>query len=131
LVHREVEVSPSDAKEFSSVATYLPVGKWRHVISFLRMSGRVEQQLKQTKGVVRYGLKTDLPHKRFWTYSVWESRQFIGPFVTSEPHATAVRKFGEWAGEGAAFVQWDSSDGRIDWEEAGRRLRNPTFYYRR
>jgi hypothetical protein len=93
------------------------------------MSGRVEKQLRSTKSVVRYGLKTDFVHKRFWTFSVWNNREAIRVFVSAEPHATAVRKFGEWSGEGASFVQWNSTDGKVDWEEADRRLKNPTFYY--
>jgi hypothetical protein len=131
LVQKVVEVSPSDAGEFTSVATYLPVRKWRYVIPFFRMSGRVEKQLRGTEGVVRYGLKTDFLHKRFWTYSVWSSRKAIGPFVATEPHSTAVKKFAEWVGEGAAFVDWNDADGRVDWEEAARRLKSPTFYYRK
>jgi len=33
-------------------------------------------------------------------------------FVTAEPHSTAIRKFAERAGEGAAFVDWDNTDGK-------------------
>jgi len=94
------------------------------------MSGRVEGQLKTTGGVVSYGLKTDFPHKRFWTYSVWKNSEAIGSFVSVEPHATAVKKFAQWSGEGAAFVEWKNSDGKIDWNEANRRLKTSTFYYR-
>jgi hypothetical protein len=131
MVQKVVEVASADADEFTSVATYLPVRKWRHVIPFFRMSGRVEDQLRGTEGVVRYGLKTDFLHKRFWTYSVWKSRQAVGPFVAADPHATAVKKFAVWAGEGAAFVEWSNTDGKVDWEEAARRLKSPTFYYRK
>jgi hypothetical protein len=127
LVRRVVEVSSADASEFTLVATYLPVGKWRHIIPFLRMSGRVEQQLRRTEGVVRYGLKTDFLHKRFWTFSVWKDPKAIGPFVAQEPHAIAVKRFAEWAGEGAAFVEWGNTDGILDWEEMERKLKNPTF----
>jgi len=95
------------------------------------MSGRVERQLRKTEGVVRYGLRTDLPHKRFWTFSVWKNPQAIGAFVAAEPHATAVKKFGEWAGEGAAFVDWIGADGKIDWAEASHRLNTPKYYYRK
>ncbi|HEV2139502.1 MAG TPA: hypothetical protein VGR53_11765 [Nitrososphaerales archaeon] len=92
MVQKVVEVSPADFGEFTSVATYLPVGRWRHVIVFFRRSGLVERQLRKTEGVVRYGLKTDFLHKRFWTYSVWKDRKAIGFFVTTEPHATAVKR---------------------------------------
>jgi hypothetical protein len=129
LVQRIVEVSTADSSEYTCVATYLPVRSWFHLIPFLRTSGRVERQLKTSPGIVRYGLKTNLPRKRFWTYSVWKSRESIGAFVTSEPHVTAVKKFSKWAGEGAAFVEWKNTDGNIDWEEAERRLENPSFYY--
>ena len=129
MVQRIVEVSPADAPEFTSIATYLPVRRWRHVISFFRMASRVEKQLQKTVGVVRYGLKTDFPRKRFWTYSVWNNRQAVGRFVAAEPHAAAVRKFAQWAGDGASFVEWTSNDGKVDWAEANRRLRAPTFYY--
>jgi hypothetical protein len=89
----------------------------------------VERQLRESEGLVRYGLRTDLPHKRFWTYSVWNSRQGIGPFVAAQPHATAVEMFAHWAGKGAAFVEWTNADGKVDWDEADRRLKDPTFYY--
>ncbi len=131
MVQKVVEVSPVRCREFTSVATYIPIKKWRHVIPFLRLVGRVEEQLRRTKGVVRYGLKTDFIHKRFWTYSVWMNRQAIGMFVAGEPHATAIKNFAEWAGEDAAFVDWNNADGSVDWKEADRRFKNPTFYYRK
>jgi hypothetical protein len=48
-----------------------------------------------------------------------------------EPHATAVRKFTEWAGEGSAFVEWTSPNDTIDWPEALKKLENPTYYYKK
>jgi hypothetical protein len=67
----------------------------------------------------------------FWTYSVWRSEEAIEPFVRTEPHATAIRKIAQWAAEGAAFSQWKSTNGKIDWDETNRRLEQPTFYYRK
>ena len=131
MVQKSVEVSPQERGEFTSVATYLPLRRWRNVIAFIRLSMRIEEQLMKTEGVVRYGIKTDLLHKHFWTYSVWKNPESINPFVAAEPHATAVKKFAEWASEGVAFVQWKSADGKVDWEEAARRLKNPTYYYRK
>jgi len=131
MVQKVVEVSPADSSEYISIATYLPIEKWKHVIPFLRLSGQVVRQLRGIEGVVRYGLRTDLPHKRFWTYSVWKDPQAIRLFVAEEPHATAIKRFAQWAGAGAAFVEWKDMEGRVDWEEAGRRLKTPTYFYRR
>ena len=41
----------------------------------------------------------------------------------TEPHAIAVRKFTEWAGDGSAFVEWASSDVSV----IGQRLWNSSY----
>ena len=57
---REVEVEGNGtSNEFVCIATYLPLRSWRHVVPFLSMSGRVQNQLKQTRGLARYAVKTD------------------------------------------------------------------------
>lgn len=122
------EVNPPKGSNFVSVATFLPVRRWVDVIPFLRTSSRISEQLKKSE-VVRFGLKTNLPRKRFWTLSVWPDRDSMRRFVAAEPHATATRKFAKWGGQGAAFVEWTNNDGSIDWMDAMRRLKTPTRYY--
>ena len=56
---------------------------------------------------------------------------FFRRFIMEEPHVTAVRKFTEWAGEGSAFVEWNSHNNTIDWSEALKKLENPTYYYKK
>lgn len=130
MVELKREVGPtSKVEEFVLVATFLPVRRWRDVIPFLRMTFTVIKQLKETQGIIRFGLRTDFMHKRFWTYTVWTSKAPLNSFVVAEPHATAVKKFDNWAGKGAAFVEWNSTDGSINWSEALKRLQTPTFYY--
>ena len=104
MLERKFEVE-GDGKsdEFLYIATFLPIRSWRHVIPFLRMNSRVGKQLRRTHGLARYGLRADLLHKRFWTLTVWQDREFVNSFVIVEPHAEAVRRFKAWAGEGAAF----------------------------
>ena len=128
-MQKQVEVNRAEGNLLLCVATFLPVRRWRDVISFLSMSSRVEKQLKVTKGLIRYSVRADIIRKHFWTFTVWSSKAEMNSFVTSEPHATSVRKFGDWAGAGAAFVEWISATGSIDWSEALDRLKNPTFYY--
>jgi Domain of unknown function (DUF3291) len=79
--------------------------------------------------MVDYAVKADFPKKHFWTLSIWKDRESMRQFVMAEPHLTAMKKFEVWAGEGSAFADWISSSRSIDWEEAMRRLQNPTFYY--
>lgn len=129
-MQKQVEVSRADAPGgYMCVATFLPVRRWRDLIPFLAMSRRVEEQLKHTPGLVRYGLKTNFLRRRFWTFSVWRDRGAMARFVPAEPHATAVGRFKEWAGPGAAFAEWQSRDGSINWTETLNRLKTPTFYY--
>jgi hypothetical protein len=90
---------------------------------------QVQKQLEQTQGLARYSLKADLPHKRFWTLTVWQKKEFVQDFVIREPHAQAVERFKDWAGKGAAFVEWTSTNSSIDWNTATQKLQNHTFYY--
>jgi 4-hydroxyphenylpyruvate dioxygenase-like putative hemolysin len=125
-----VEVNPGQAgTEYLYVATFLPVKKWKDIIPFLRMSLRIERQVKRSPGLMGYGLRAHVLQKRFWTLSVWNQASQIGVFVRSEPHATAVARFVQWAGPGAAFVQWKAAGVRPAWKDAVERLKTPTFYY--
>ncbi|MGH9433753.1 MAG: hypothetical protein ACRD3T_19665 [Terriglobia bacterium] len=121
---------PEDAQEFLCIATFLPLRRWRDVVPFLRLSFQVEKQLQKSSGMVRYGLKTDVPRKHFWTLSVWEDRASVNAFVAAQPHAAAVKKFERWAGEGAAFVEWKASSSDPAWAAVFDKLKNPTFYYK-
>ncbi len=110
--------------EFVCCSTFFPVRRWRHVIPFLRMSSRVQKQLSGTSGLVRFGLKTSVIRKRYWTYSVWADRASIDAFMQIEPHATAMTKLNQWVDPGKfAFVSWGSSDDSINWKEGLDRLR--------
>jgi hypothetical protein len=126
---RTSEVNPPTGKEFLSLATFLPVRRWLDVIPFLRMSSRVSAHLMKSEAI-RFGVKTDLLHKRFWTLSVWSDRVAMRRFVAAEPHATAVKRFAKWAGQGAAFVEWTGGDGSINWDMAKEKMKEPSFYYK-
>ncbi|HEX5481015.1 MAG TPA: hypothetical protein VFZ08_00145 [Terriglobia bacterium] len=124
------DVNPrNDSGDLLCIATFLPLKSWRDLIPFFRMSLRIERQLKRSPALVRYSLRTDLPHKRFWTLSLWNERGGVNTFVSAEPHATAVRRFEKWAGPGAAFVEWTVADKAPGWPEALEKLQTPTFYY--
>ncbi len=125
-----VEVDQAgSATKFICVATFFPARRWLDVIPFLRMSSRVQKQLKGTSGLVRFGLRTSFVRKRYWTYSVWTDRASLDAFLRTDPHVTAMRRLSQWINPGdAAFVTWESTDDSINWEEGLGRLRNPSSH---
>jgi hypothetical protein len=91
-----------------------------------KLSRQVEGQLKQSSGVISYSLAVDLLRRHFWTCSIWSNDEDIASFARAEPHATAVERFKEWAGHGGAFVRWTTPSPMLDWDEAFRRLEQPS-----
>jgi hypothetical protein len=89
------------------------------------------KQIKESEGAINYAVKGNLLKKHFWTLSVWRDNNSLRHFIMEEPHATAVREFTEWAGEGSAVVEWTSAEDTIDWSEALKMFENPTYYYKK
>ena len=115
----------SSTSEFVCAATFFPVRRWLDVIRFLRASFGVQRQLKETSGLVRYGLRTDFIRKRYWTFSVWTDQTSLDAFLQAEPHAAAMRRMHQWVVPGdSAFVTWNSADDSINCEEGLDRLRS-------
>jgi hypothetical protein len=112
-----------EGESLVSVATYVPIKRWVNVLRAFRLSNRVEKQLRQSNGIVTYSLAVNPLRRQFWTYSVWQEPAAAKAFVADQPHATAIKRYQEWAAEGAAFTEWESTSSRLDWNEAFRRLR--------
>jgi len=138
MVDKAVDVVPPVPAEATSqspasylvIATYLPLKGYWKILPFIGLSGKVESQLRASKGIVRYALRTDLPHKCFWTLSVWVDQDDMALFSRSEPHRTAMKKFYEWGTDEAGIAEWSFSDDKIDWKEAEKKLETPTFHYK-
>ena len=119
------EVSPAEpGAELVHVATVLHLRRWRYFFPFMRMNSRVFKQLNQTPGLVRWRVTVELRAKMFYTRTVWKDKSSKDTFMVTEPHATAMKRANVWGGPRTAFVEWVSSDGAIDWDEAKRRLRS-------
>lgn len=131
-MEKEVTAALGSGSEmgFICIATFLPLRSWKYMISFQLMTWKVMKQIKRSEGIVNYAVKANFPKKHFWTFSIWKDKVSLRRFTSQEPHATAIKKFELWAGEGSAFVEWTSKSNNIDWREAMQRLQNPTFYYR-
>ena len=89
---------------------------------FQLMTLNVLKQIKRSEGRVNSAVKADFPKKHFGILSVWKDQDSLKCFITAGPHATAVKKFKEWAGEGSAFVEWTSRRRTIDWTETMKKL---------
>ena len=113
------------------VATFLPLKSWKYMFSFQRLSSKVLKQIKENEGAINYAVKGNLLKKHFWTLSIWRDNNSLRRLILEEPHATAVRKFTDGAGEGSAFLDWTSPNNTIDWSEALKKLENPTYYYKK
>jgi hypothetical protein len=71
------------------------------------MTSKELKQVNQTKGIMKYMLSR-LIFKRstFGRYPCGKIEVLYGALLWHSPHATAIKKFTEWAGEGSAFAEW-------------------------
>ena len=79
--------------------TRLPLHKYRSIPGFLLETERIRRQLQTTDGLVGYSLKTDLPHRRFFTMSAWADEASLRRFTGTEPHRSVMRRLQDRMGE--------------------------------
>lgn len=75
------------------MASHLPLLSMRTVPSFLRASLAINRQLRDADGLVLSGLKAQPFAKKFWTFSVWQSREALAAFAKAAPHRPAMRGY--------------------------------------
>lgn len=73
--------------------------------------------------MVSYSLAVNPLRRHFWTCSVWADHEAMVAFTREEPHAGAAGRYEAWAGAGAAFLEWESAESKLDWSEAFARLK--------
>ncbi len=77
----ELNAKRTEQQEFVCVATFLPLKRWRDLVSFMMLSRKVLKQIKKSKGIANYDVKADLPKKNFWTLSIWNNIESLKLFV--------------------------------------------------
>jgi hypothetical protein len=119
-----IQVAAPGPGPYLLIGTYLPLKSLWQLPAFIRLSGRVGEQLKATPGVVCYGINSDILRRRFWTCSVWNagSQESVQDFVYSGAHAETLTKVAAWAGGREAFARWTSPNPAVDFDELLRRL---------
>jgi len=94
------ERQPLDpSARYVAMASRLPLRRHRAVPGFLRDTLRIRRQLAEAPGLVGYGLKADLVHKTFWTFSVWEDQAALNAFARTDPHRPIVRRLAAHMGQ--------------------------------
>ena len=116
-------ITPEPQQEYLVMASRLPLRSYWQVPHFLRLTLAVRRQLAASEGLVGYGLLADLPHKTFWTVSVWVDDAHLRSFAQTTPHSAVVRDlrphmnpttFTTWPIRGDALpVTWPLAKARL------------------
>ena len=95
---------PEPGREYLALLTELPL-KFSGLPKFFASVGPINEQLKQTSGLMGYSMLARPLEMKFWTLSVWESDSSLTWFVRERPHSevmTALRgKMGP-----TRFIRW-------------------------
>lgn len=118
------EDAPTGACHF---AEFVPLPGYGGVFRFMRLHMRLYKAAVSAPGYVAGGIRAKWWRKQFWTYWVWDSRDALHAFLSAHGPASLKREMRSLAGPGACNVEWASTEAP-SWEEALRRLREPSNY---
>ena len=79
-------------KEYVMLVSLLPLKHYWNIVGFLRHTGRIQDQLSGTSGLLGYSLRLSILAKKGWTLSVWENEQSLAEFVRKNPHSATMSK---------------------------------------
>lgn len=98
------------------MGSHLPLLSIRTVPAFMRTSMAINRQLRDADGLVLSGLKAQPLAKKFWTFSVWTSREALAAFAKAAPHRPAMRGFdGRLGSTRFVTVEMTGRDVPMDW----------------
>ena len=109
--------------EYLALLSYLPIKRFRTIPRFLKYTFEIEQQLRESKGLIGYSLQAQPLSGRFWTLSVWEDDKALMEFVRRVPHGEVMKRLVRDMGE-TKFTQWKikGSAVPVTWEDAKGRM---------
>ena len=110
---------PEPGREYLALLTYLPLKRYRTIPRFLGYARRVEAQLRETEGVIGYGLRAKLLSRDFWTLSVWDNEGVLQTFVHQGFHGGLMAVLKGDMGT-TSFVRWPIKGGDCppSWDNA-------------
>jgi hypothetical protein len=110
------------------LAEYVKVQSIKQVFSFMRLHMKMYNEATECRGFADGGIRGRWWAKRFWTYTIWESREDMEQFMNGGVHADLVSGMRKVAAAGSCYVVWEAK-GESDWSGALSRLEHPTRYY--
>src|SRR5207237_844008 len=88
-------VGTSDtAREYLVLLTYLPLKRYRKMLTLVRRSWAASHQLAKTPGLIGFTFRAKLFRHRFWTLSAWEDEKALMDFVGKVPHRDTMKVLG-------------------------------------
>src|SRR5437899_6829076 len=82
--------TPDRGRKYLALLSYLPLKKFRKMLTLQRQSSKVGKQLAETRGLVGYSFRAKLSSHRFWTLSIWEDEPALMAFVRQDPHRATM-----------------------------------------
>lgn len=110
------------------LAEYVKVLSIGQVFNFMRAHMKMYNEASNLPGFADGGIRGRWWAKRFWTYTIWESREDMERFMNGGVHADLGNRMREIAAAGSCYVEWEAK-GESDWPGALSRLEHPTRYY--
>lgn len=116
LTERDIEPE----REYLALITYLPLNSYRAIPKFLKLTGQVRNQLKESQGAIGYSLLAYIFKKEFWTMSVWTDEDSLFRFVRTGAHARTMNEFTPHLSASRKFVKVGIKGFQIplDWDQA-------------
>ncbi len=110
---------PDASKEYLAIVTHLPVKHYRAIPLVAKYSYKVENQLKETSGLIGYSMASKPWIKQFWTVSVWEDEAALMAFAFSGVHKDTMPRLHDDMGA-TKFGRWKvlGTDVPVTWEVA-------------
>jgi hypothetical protein len=106
---------------------------WRSPV-FLVHSLRLWRQARRSPGSLGVSLRADPLKGTFWTLSAWTDRTALYGYARTDPHGRIMKRIRPWTRD-SVFRFWevptedvpaDRSGAAALWEEAGKRLAQPS-----
>jgi heme-degrading monooxygenase HmoA len=114
---------PKPEVDYLVQLSYLPLVRYRSLVSFSRWLVAIQRQLRQTNGIIGYSLLAHPFERKFWTLSIWLNKAALNSFFRSAPHVEAMKALRQHMGQ-TRFIEWTMTGSALPptWDDALNRF---------